>query len=536
MYQLLIADDEKLMRTYLVENTNSICPYFQINGIASDGREAMALLDCKHFDAVVTDIRMPEIDGIALSKYIYEKYPSIKVIIISGYSDFDYAKNAITYQVSDYLLKPLNDDEYQKSLLKIKNTLDNEKKKIARESFSFSTYSTPYLMTKLLEMIWAGDEEMFLQICDQLSRRNASITDYKYYSTLSISFDELQAIILMERTDITSMLLQVVSICHKFCDARLLPLCNDEGGNIRILFYGNDKEKLKVTIKEIYQLILSEFKQNRLHVSTAIISSFVNDILDVPEASESAESIAVRYISNSQSELLFVDNLVNADAQAIFVQDICHNIYLDYISENEDRLYINIHKYCLVPEEQLTIRTELQYSSFLLRYLFRRSNIRLHVRRKCYLRIKDAIDKQIQTGHITIDDMALMLKNVIISISKHASTVPETKANDPVEKAKSYILNHFQEPISLTQIADEIGINSCYLSDLIHKSMGITYSKFVSKIRMDQAAKLLCEHPEMKVYSIAEAVGFASTKHFITAFKKTYGTTPAQYAENKGKI
>lgn len=107
-----------------------------------------------------------------------------------------------------------------------------------------------------------------------------------------------------------------------------------------------------------------------------------------------------------------------------------------------------------------------------------------------------------------------------------------SETNQIVNLATNYILKHYDEPLSLSLIADEIGVNSCYLSDLIHKNLGQSYSKYLLKVRMEQAVQIMRQNPGDKVYSIAEKVGFVSTKHFISVFKKYYGLTPAAYMEH----
>ena len=106
MYNILVVDDEKLMRTYLANIIPSLTDAYQVSGIAEDGREAIDLLNKQHYDVVITDIKMPEVDGLNLARYIHENHPDTVVIIVSGYNNFSYARKAIQYQVTDYLLKP----------------------------------------------------------------------------------------------------------------------------------------------------------------------------------------------------------------------------------------------------------------------------------------------------------------------------------------------------------------------------------------------------------------------------------------------
>ena len=109
MYHTMIVDDEPLMRTYLTRNIPAFSALFDVSAVAKDGLEAMELLKEAPVDVVITDIKMPEVDGLSLARHIHENYPDITVIVISGFSDFEYAQKAIRYNVKDYLLKPLVD-------------------------------------------------------------------------------------------------------------------------------------------------------------------------------------------------------------------------------------------------------------------------------------------------------------------------------------------------------------------------------------------------------------------------------------------
>lgn len=119
MYHTMIVDDEPLMRTYLTQSIPAFSTLFDVSAAAKDGLEAVELLKEIPVDVVITDIKMPEMDGLSLAKHIHENYPGITVIIISGFSDFEYAQKAIRYNVKDYLLKPLVD----KTLIDLLDTL-----------------------------------------------------------------------------------------------------------------------------------------------------------------------------------------------------------------------------------------------------------------------------------------------------------------------------------------------------------------------------------------------------------------------------
>ena len=127
MFIALVVEDEPLMREYLMLHLTSIHGMWKTEGCARDGLEALTLLKTKPFDLVITDIKMPHMDGLELANYIHTNHPGTDVIILTGYSEFDYARAAVRANAADYLLKPLQDVELHKTLSKLaaKRMADN---------------------------------------------------------------------------------------------------------------------------------------------------------------------------------------------------------------------------------------------------------------------------------------------------------------------------------------------------------------------------------------------------------------------------
>ena len=116
MFQALIVEDEDLMREYLSTNLSAICAEWCAADTAMDGQEAIDKMEKAHFDGIITDIRMPVMDGLAMSKVIREKNPRIPILILSGYNEFDYARKAVRLNIFDYLLKPIDEQELAAAL------------------------------------------------------------------------------------------------------------------------------------------------------------------------------------------------------------------------------------------------------------------------------------------------------------------------------------------------------------------------------------------------------------------------------------
>lgn len=123
-YSAMIVDDELLMRQYLAKNLHHISPRWIVACSAEDGVQAVELLSQMAVDLVITDIKMPDMDGLELAKYIRRMAPMTRIIIVSGFDEFDYAREALRCGVRDYLLKPLNDHKIAETINSIADELD----------------------------------------------------------------------------------------------------------------------------------------------------------------------------------------------------------------------------------------------------------------------------------------------------------------------------------------------------------------------------------------------------------------------------
>lgn len=119
MFTALIVEDEPLMRDYLMQRLTSIHGLWKTAGCARDGLEALALLKEKRYDLVITDIKMPGMDGLELANYVHANQPNTDIIILTGYGEFDYARAAVRANATDYLLKPLQDVELHDALSRL---------------------------------------------------------------------------------------------------------------------------------------------------------------------------------------------------------------------------------------------------------------------------------------------------------------------------------------------------------------------------------------------------------------------------------
>lgn len=149
-YKYIVVEDEHLIRQNLIKKISSLSVPLELVGEASNGENAIALIEQLYPSLVITDIKMPQSDGLQLIKYIHQNHPHIKTMILSGYNDFKYAQTALKYGVKDFLLKPIKIDELNAALQNILVILDSENKNIS--SFSIDPHSLkPENLSQLIE-------------------------------------------------------------------------------------------------------------------------------------------------------------------------------------------------------------------------------------------------------------------------------------------------------------------------------------------------------------------------------------------------
>ena len=161
-YKIMLVDDEEEVRTSIIRKIDWQDAGFEVIGDAENGKEALEKIEQNEPDVVLTDIRMPYMDGLEMAENIRQRYPSIKIVIFSGFDEFEYAKKAIKLNVIEYILKPVNVEELTAILKKIKKNLDEEIEQKRNVTLLRESYikSLPALREHFLnDLIQGGMEE-----------------------------------------------------------------------------------------------------------------------------------------------------------------------------------------------------------------------------------------------------------------------------------------------------------------------------------------------------------------------------------------
>lgn len=531
MYKVMVADDEQVTRKYLANNIPALCPAFQVTGMASDGLEAIKLCERQHFDLIITDIRMPEIDGLGLCKYVAESGADTRLVILSGYNEFEYARTAIKYKVADYILKPVNDDKLKDVLWSMKEVLDiSELETDGRDKEYLEKMNDYELSCELLQNIVNEKEAGTYAAFSLLDDRNINILS-GIGCVLLLIMDELELMLCNKNNyDITSLHLKLFKICQSYCGEKKLPIAYDGRSAVQILIQGEDEEEIHRKAEQLYMDISALSADEGIKRLFLAGGGYCSDILDAGVSGIQAYETTALYLKKKKMPVFYEDYLQEKEFIGNLEQ-VCGQIYLDYLKTDLEGMKKH------VPEVYGMIRKEdhsaaiLRTGAYLIHYICDRSSIKTHYIRSAYERLTKGTDAILIQENPAEEVIHGVLEDTLEALFATASGNRETGGNKLGEAAKKYIYAHFQEPVSLSVLADKLGVNSCYLSGVIHKSLGESYSRFLLRVRMERAVEIMKNNPGEKIYVIAEKVGFVSPKHFIAVFKKYYGVTPAAWME-----
>lgn len=532
MYRVMIVDDEPIIRKGLKSFIKWEELECEVVYEAVDGIDARDNLDNSRPDIVIADIKMPELNGLELAQYIRENHPLIKVIILTGYSDFYFAQSAIKYDVVDFVLKPTSTEKILEGLSKAKELLkqQNEDRLKFQALESKVNYSIAELREKLINDIINEvitdpyTLEMKIKELD-IGLENYIMLLYEI-DTYKVTEDNATA---GDQNKLTLTLKNLLPLAFKnyrhyntFIGSRLI--CSIISFE-QDAYCGCIKELLPVC-EEILEMV-----ENFINIKISIgISSMHNRLPDMPKAYDEALKALSDKFYNGNSIFIYqksFDRELSAGAPGLN-----HNIDIDHIigfihSGNQADAIDAMNKFL---EKQSTYKQPIGIIKNLC-ILICSLCYKLMMNYSIYVEmsasdIPDDIYRQIFES-ISINQLSEILAKVIkftvLQLEKDRKL-----DNYIISKVKNYMQDNYSSNINLQSIANHVHVNSSYLSRLFHQKTGETITKTLTGIRIEKAAELL-KNPEIKSYEVAARVGFDDPSYFAQAFKKHTGLSPKEY-------
>jgi YesN/AraC family two-component response regulator len=489
----------------------------EVVGVANGGKIALEMIERLAPDVVITDVKMPDIDGIELTKTVMEKKPNTYIIILSGHADFQFARDALRYGAYDYLLKPCKFREITNILEKInievdmkKNSNSNQNELKTKLEYSKRENTKGKLLNYLL------NDKSIDNIEINIPRVRIITFRYNDYYINKDNINEILKKLLFDKissnhiVEILEYNNQFIIIINETCDMNLL---------IKLL----SMVKLELTkkgswicagISDVYYS-LDGLKEGYKESYSILEFLLFNEIYEILQKSE-IDSKYYNYISSFNDNFIEEDKIIkmlfigNTNKLEKYLNQVIRKIFSNNKVYNTYEFKSRIKKMMIIVEKKLT------QNDIDMRSIFNRSI-------ECIFEI-ERINSYKQ--------LLNWVKNMLLTISNYI----EEKKNQypkPIQEAVKYIDSNYNKDISMKLIADIVFLNPSYFSELFKETIGIPFSDYITQLRIDKAKELLST-THFTNYQIAEKVGFKNATYFNVVFKKIEGVTPKNYRKLLG--
>lgn len=533
--KVFLVEDEMVIRRGIKNSIDWEKEGYIFCGEASDGELAYPMIIKEKPDILITDIRMPFMDGLELCKLVKEELPNIKILILSGYDEFDYAKEAIRLGVTEYLLKPISSGKLLEALNGMSESIRREKedKDLVRKYMEEMRENTEHEKQKFFEQMIAGN----------LSMADALETGKKYEMNLSAGMYNLLLFrfTLGEENRKSGELLGEAEYAIKKLTERLeyvFEFQRDVEGWAFLLMADNE-EQMSERVKELSKDLEEIMKNYSTIAYFGGIGQPVARLRELEESFREAErALAARFTMElnriiSVEDIRMAQNVDTLDDIEItsfgeiektrtMLEKFLNNGAEDEIDEFVD-VYINE-----LPEENLKSVLMRQYiimDAYIVMMSFCEKIEGIEGEMQAQSEELKNSMKTIQTLEEIKNYIRMLLKKII----GVRDTISGRRYSDIIEIAKDQIRKtYMSDEISLNTIAAEVGMSPSYFSSIFSKEMGKTFVEYLTEIRMDRAKELLmCS--SMKTSEIGYEVGYKDPHYFSYIFKKTQNCTPKEF-------
>ena len=533
--KVFLVEDEMVIRRGIKNSIDWEKEGYIFCGEASDGELAYPMIIKEKPDILITDIRMPFMDGLELCKLVKEELPNIKILILSGYDEFDYAKEAIRLGVTEYLLKPISSGKLLEALNGVSESIRREKedKDLVRKYMEEMRENTEHEKQKFFEQMIAGN----------LSMADALETGKKYEMNLSAGMYNLLLFrfTLGKENRKSGELLGEAEYAIEKLTERLEYVFEFQRGveGWAFLLMADNEEQMSERVKELSKDLEEIMKNYSTIAYFGGIGQPVARLRELEESFREAErALAARFTMElnriiSVEDIRMAQNVDTLDDIEItsfgeiektrtMLEKFLNNGAEDEIDEFVD-VYINE-----LPEENLKSVLMRQYiimDAYIVMMSFCEKIEGIEGEMQAQSEELKNSMKTIQTLEEIKNYIRMLLKKII----GVRDTISGRRYSNIIEIAKDQIRKtYMSDEISLNTIAAEVGMSPSYFSSIFSKEMGKTFVEYLTEIRMDRAKELLmCS--SMKTSEIGYEVGYKDPHYFSYIFKKTQNCTPKEF-------
>ncbi|GAS81776.1 response regulator [Paenibacillus amylolyticus] len=509
MYKVLLVDDEP----YAIEGLQLLINWekygFEIRGVCANGEEAIRMIQQDQPDLVVTDIRMPVMNGLELVEEARRlEHESVLFVITSGYSDFNYARQAIRLGVSNYLTKPVDSTEAEEMLERLRLHLqEREKQERIREHAKVQKIKA-YLSTLIRDKQNISEQEIS-EIVPHLNK--------SHWTYLRITFqgDIQEACSVAEQTAGGSAFCYVID---KTRDALGLVWGEEEPS----------RSGASEAIKAFTQRLLNNMQNNGCEDIHIAVGLMISNLEHLSESFHSAQEVG-RYLFFNQERLLFAEDIElekwqfdpETMSEVDRITDLLENGSVDELSSSIRDVFELFLQMKAAPEIVHIFSTHI---------MFRGLSLCKELGGEPNGLMNESASRILEKSHRNIEEVAGNLEHFCLQCKSELAILRERQVGGIQAKVAEYVQTYYRETFTIQELAERFYVNPVHLGQSFLRKYGKGVIEVVHDLRMEEAKRLLQETNQTSS-AIAEQVGYRSYQHFLRHFEKRTAMKPLEYRQ-----
>ncbi|MFZ7943009.1 response regulator [Neobacillus sp. 19] len=520
--KVLIVDDEKHVREGI-----KLLGEWEQNGIteifeAGNGEEAIQLIQTHKPQIIFSDMKMPKMDGTLLLEWIKENQPASKTIVVTGYDDYHYMRKAIHFGSMDYLLKPVDPEILNHTLenaVKEWKKEENDREKKASSAQLINEMKPVYRDRKLTQLI--NSDKIEIDLYEEFGFHPS-----QQYTVVLIRINQKASKAFNGDRDLTYFtILNIINelLFESECGIGFRYLANK--GEIVIIFW-KQFDRIEELLAQIYKTI-----NDTIHMSCPIA---IGKTVDK----------STRLIDSYQhaKQVMLTSNLLKETENRVYRQDVLSVETLKSLMVYTANIELAVQVGEIGAFEELIEQiardyTENQYLS--LKQLLHLENEYLMISNRWFktytitLKVSDDIEKRMdvffdKSGTFQLEKYKQRIKREIALFLKKVKRKTSQNTSNVIVEIEKYLQANFDRDVKLQEISDHFYISREYISRKFKQEFNVNISDYIVKFRMERAKSLL-KNSQLKIYEIANMVGYQDDKYFRKVFKKVIGVTPNEY-------
>ena len=535
-YSVLLVDDEEDVVEAIVQKIDWDRLGYSLAGYAKNGLEALEIAEEKQIDVVLTDIKMPYMDGLTLSHRLKELYPSIKIIIFSGFDEFEYAKEAIRLEAEEYMLKPVDAGELSRVFQKVHEALDQEfdEKQSIHRLKNYYLESLPILQESLYTSLIEGtlpQQDLESTLLDyQISLPGKYFAVVILHNSLSLSPEGINPLLIT---------MSIRKLAEERLQKHWRPFFFTYLGNT--LFIAQmDKESDSLKLTDDCEILCRMARHICKATVTAGIGKTVSNLMDLPLSYLGARDAVAYRVLYGRGKAIAISEIglegkeehkVNKE---IIDEERLLDIYRSIRMSSEEELDKCIDLY--IENSRLDSPSLQEYHFFLMDLVTNMHKFLLANQVDTGLIFPKEEDVYQKVQQFSLAELSQWMKEICKKMQIIIQEMRSDKTKSFVKKAVEHVHSHYMDKdLTVEALSQELHVSAAYFSTVFKRETGKSFINYLTDYRMEKALRLLMEEEE-KTYIIAEAVGYSDPNYFSYAFKKKFGMSPSKYKSNsKGK-